>query len=295
MMTRDYFAEYLEYLLVEKGLADNTHAAYERDLARFRRFVTEHDLEILTLERLDLLDFLKSLRIEGLKTTTIARYISSLRGFFKFLVHDGHRPDNPAELLETPRKGRTLPKYLSQDEVERLLQSPDVSTAGGQRDKAMLELLYATGMRVSELINVAVTDINLEIGYLICLGKGSKERIVPIGSKALEWIDRYLHGGREEMMRQPPPHLFLNRFGQRMTRQGFWKIIKAYGRKANIVKNITPHILRHSFATHLLENGADLRSVQMMLGHADISTTQIYTYVTQARMKQIYHHFHPRD
>ncbi|HOB52457.1 MAG TPA: site-specific tyrosine recombinase XerD [Acidobacteriota bacterium] len=294
-MNRDLFAEFLQHLTVEKGLAPNSVAAYRTDLRRFRNFLEARGRELLQTERLDLLAYLKELYTAGYKPSSVARAVASLRGLFRFLVGDGHIAGDPAELLEAPRRWHTLPKYLSPAEVDALLSQPDPVSAEGLRDKAMLELLYATGLRVTELINVKVPDVNLEIGYIICLGKGSKERIVPVGDQARDWVHRYIREARNLLMKQPEPYLFVNRFGRRMSRQGFWKNIKRYGRDAGIMKNITPHLLRHSFATHLLENGADLRSLQLMLGHADIATTQIYTFVTQSRLKEIYKKYHPRS
>jgi integrase/recombinase XerD len=293
-MSRDFFAEYLNYLLVEKGLSENTLAAYRRDLTRLRDHLERQGIVPVDVGREDLLAYLKTFYLDDYKPSTIARNISALKGFFKFLVMDGHIREDPAELLESPQKWRALPKYLSQEEVERLLGQPDTERPAGLRDKAMLELLYATGLRVSELLRVQLSDLNLEIGYLICLGKGGKERVIPIGDEARSWITRYIREGRNLLMKRPQDWLFMNQRGNAMTRQGFWKIIKAYGAAAGIRKNITPHLLRHSFATHLLENGADLRSVQWMLGHADISTTQIYTFVTRTRLKEIYRKYHPR-
>jgi len=294
-MSRDLFAEFLQHLTVEKGLAPNSVAAYRTDLKRFRRFLEARGRELVQTERVDLLAYMKELYAAGYKPSSVARSVASLRGLFRFLAGDGHITGDPAELLEAPRRWHTLPKYLSPAEVDALLSRPDPVSPEGLRDKAMLELLYATGLRVTELINVKVPDVNLEIGYIICLGKGSKERIVPVGDQARDWVQRYIREARNLLLNQPEPYLFVNRFGRRMSRQGFWKNIKRYGRDAGIMKNITPHLLRHSFATHLLENGADLRSLQLMLGHADIATTQIYTFVTQSRLKEIYKKYHPRS
>ncbi|MBN2432152.1 MAG: site-specific tyrosine recombinase XerD [Acidobacteria bacterium] len=294
-MSRDHIAEYLNYLLVEKGLSENSLAAYGRDLARFQDYLVRNGLDPLGVARENLLVYLKTFYLDHYKPSSIARHISAIKGFYKYLLMDGHIRKDPAELLEAPQRWRALPKYLSQGEVERLLVQPDTGKAAGLRDKAMLELLYATGLRVSELVRVRVTDLNQEIGYLICLGKGGKERIIPIGEEAQAWIGLYLRDGRNLMLKKALDWLFVNRSGQKMTRQGFWKIIKAYGVAAGIRQSITPHLLRHSFATHLLENGADLRSVQWMLGHADISTTQIYTFVTQTRLQEIYRKYHPRE
>ncbi len=294
-MSRDFFQEFLTYLVVEKGLAANTIESYRHDLDRFRNYLEQKGRELTEVERLDLVDYLKGLYSAGYKPASIARGVASLRSFFRFLAADGHIRQDPAELLESPKRWQTLPKYLRPDEVDRLLAQADPATPEGLRDKAMLELLYATGLRVSELVKVKVQDLNLQIGYMTCLGKGSKERIIPVGNQARDWILRYIREGRNLLLKEPEPYLFLNRQGKPLTRQGFWKMIKRYGLKAGIVKNITPHLLRHSFATHLLERGADLRSLQLMLGHADISTTQIYTFVTQSRLKEIYKKYHPRS
>jgi len=293
-MSRDYFSEYLSFLLIEKGLSKNTILSYQRDLVKLRHFLEKNNKTLLKVHRRDLLEYLKGFYIRGYKPATIARSIAAIRGFYKFLVIDGHLEKSPAELLEAPQKWHSLPKYLSQEEVETLLAQPDENTPAGLRDKAMLELLYATGLRVSELVNVKIQDLNLKIGYLLCLGKGDKERIIPIGDEAKKWLQKYMNESRNLFMKRPVDFLFVNQRGGQLTRQGFWKIIKAYGRQAGIRKNISPHLLRHSFATHLLENGADLRSVQLMLGHSDISTTQIYTFVTQTRLKEIYQKYHPR-
>lgn len=294
-MSRDYFQEFLTYLVVEKGLAANTIASYRHDLDRFRKYLEKKGRELTEVERLDLVDYLKGLYSAGYKPASIARGVASLRSFFRFLAADGHIGRDPAALLESPKRWQTLPKYLRPDEVDRLLAQADPSTPAGLRDKAMLELLYATGLRVSELVKVKVQDLNLQIGYMTCLGKGSKERIIPVGSQARDWIQKYSREARNLLLKEPGPYLFLNQQGKPLTRQGFWKMIKRYGLKAGIAKNITPHLLRHSFATHLLERGADLRSLQLMLGHADISTTQIYTFVTQSRLREIYKKFHPRS
>lgn len=293
-MARDHFAEYINYLTVEKGLSENTLSAYRSDLAKLKAYLDAHQKALAQVERADLLEYLKEFYTNGFKPTSISRNIVSIRGFFRFLLTDGHLAHDPAELLESPKKWLSLPKYLSQKEVDRLLAQPDVSQTAGLRDKAMLELLYATGLRVSELVHVKVQDLNMQIGYLICMGKGKKERIIPVGEQARNWIQTYLREARNLLMKKPGLYLFVNRWGRPLSRQGFWKIIKRYGRLAGIAKPLTPHLLRHSFATHLLENGADLRSLQVMLGHADISTTQIYTYITNTRLKEIYRKFHPR-
>jgi len=286
--------QFINYLRLERGLADNTIQAYSRDLTRFSRFLEAHSLSLSKVSREQVVQHLTSLR-RSLSARSTARNISATRMFFRFLAAEGHIRENPARLLETPRLARKLPEVLSTAEVDRLLARPDPSTPRGARDRAMLELLYAAGLRVSELISLRVLSVNLESGYLRTVGKGAKERVVPIGGKAIEAVRDYLANGRPQMLRGANlPHLFLNFRGRPLTRQGFWKIIKQYGRTAGIKKVITPHTLRHSFATHLLEAGADLRAVQVMLGHEDISTTQIYTHITRDRLVELHEKYHPR-
>jgi len=286
--------QFINYLRVERGLADNTVQAYSRDLTRFFLFLEERKLSPLEISRDRITEHVGMLA-RRLSSKSVVRNISAIKTFFRFLVSEGMIKSSPARLLETPRLYRRLPGVLSQAEVERLLSQPDPSKPVGQRDRAMLELLYATGLRVSELVGLKNSNINLEAGYVRTLGKGSKERIVPMGEKAMEAVKEYLSDGRHKMAKGAnSPCLFLNFRGRGMTRQGFWKIIKKYGRDALIKKKITPHSIRHSFASHLLEAGADLRSVQVMLGHADISTTQIYTHVTRERLKELHERCHPR-
>jgi len=286
--------QFINYLRLERGLADNTIQAYSRDLSSFARFLEEQGLSPLTISRDQIIEYLSSLK-RSLSARSIARSISATRMFFRFVASEGHIRENPARLLETPRLSRKLPDVLSTDEVERLLARPDPSTPRGIRDRAMLELLYATGLRVSELISLTVLNVNLESGYIRTLGKGAKERLVPMGGKAIEAVRDYLLEGRPQMVRGANlPTLFLNSRGRPLTRQGFWKIIKQYGRTAGIKKEITPHTIRHSFASHLLEGGADLRAVQIMLGHEDISTTQIYTHVTRDKLRELHEKYHPR-
>jgi len=286
--------QFINYLRLERGLADNTIQAYSRDLSSFARFLEEQGLSPLTVSRDQIIEYLSSLK-RSLSARSIARSISATRMFFRFVASEGHIRENPARLLETPRLSRKLPDVLSTDEVERLLARPDPSTPRGIRDRAMLELLYATGLRVSELISLTVLNVNLESGYIRTLGKGAKERLVPMGGKAIEAVRDYLLEGRPQMVRGANlPTLFLNSRGRPLTRQGFWKIIKQYGRTAGIKKEITPHTIRHSFASHLLEGGADLRAVQIMLGHEDISTTQIYTHVTRDKLRELHEKYHPR-
>jgi len=286
--------QYISYLRVEKGLAQNTIESYSRDLLRFLRFLEKRGRSPLQVTREDLTAYLSAL--DGkLSTRSVARNLSSLKMFFRFLVIDGKIKNSPARLLQTPKLPLRLPKILSRKEVDLFLSQPDTADHRGQRDKAMLELLYATGLRVSELVGLMIANINLEAGFVRTMGKGSKERIVPMGSKALDALEDYIKDGRGRFLKKGrSPYLFLNLRGRRLTRQGFWKIIKGYALSAGFKKEVTPHSLRHSFASHLLEGGADLRSVQMMLGHADISTTQIYTHVTRERLKAIHEKYHPR-
>lgn len=286
--------QFINYLRLERGLADNTVQAYSRDLTRFARFLEAHHLSPVTVSREQIIQYLTSLR-RSLSPRSVARNISAARMFFRFLASEGHIRENPARLLETPRLARKLPEVLSTAEVDRLLALPDPSTPRGARDRAMLEILYATGLRVSELISLKVLNVNLESGFIRTKGKGAKERLVPIGGKAIEAVRDYLANGRPHMVRGANlPYLFLNFRGRPLTRQGFWKIIKQYGKAGGIQKGITPHTLRHSFATHLLEAGADLRAVQVMLGHEDISTTQIYTHVTRDKLLELHGKYHPR-
>lgn len=286
--------QFFNYLRVERGLSGNTLQSYSSDLMRFFRYLEEKGIDPLSVTREDLSTYLLTLS-KGISPRSLARNLSSIRSFYRFLVGEGRLDSNPARLQEAPRLPRRLPGALSMNEVDRLLAQPDPTAPTGLRDRAMLELLYATGLRVSELINLKVFDMNMEAGFLRTLGKGSKERLVPVGAKALDAVKEYLLYGRRPLVKGVnPPFLFLNGRGKALTRQGFWKIIRTYGRKASIRRKISPHSLRHSFATHLLENGADLRSVQLMLGHADISTTQVYTHVTRERLKQIHEQYHPR-
>lgn len=288
---------FLTHQRVEKGLAENSIQAYRRDLNRFVRWVEQQGKTLAQLTRDDIVDFLGSLYRARLDSRSVARYLATLRGFFRFALAEGAVRTDPTQNLESPKVWKKLPGFLSLEEVERLLAAPDPSTVLGLRDKAMLELLYGTGLRVSELINLRVADIERNAGYLRCLGKGNKERLVPIGRPALAALEMYLREGRPKLMRAGgplPPWLFLSRSGRKLTRVAFWKTLRRYGRMAGIRSKFSPHTLRHSFATHMLERGADLRSVQMMLGHADISTTQIYTHVVQARLRHIYKAHHPR-
>lgn len=288
---------FLEYLTVELGLSANTRQAYERDLRLFCKTLGFKNSDALVnVSREQITGYMTQLKEKGLAAATIARKLAAIKAFYRFMTAEGYMDANPAEVVEAGTKGIKLPRVLSEDEVMRLLNQPDITTAEGFRDRTMLEVLYATGMRVSELINLTLERVDLNMKYIIAFGKGSKERIVPLGSVAAEFLQHYLekvrpkltHAGRNTNI------VFLAFGGHELTRQRFWQIIRAYGRKANINKALTPHILRHSFATHLLDNGADLRSVQELLGHSDISTTQIYTHLTNKRLRDIYAKAHPR-
>ena len=292
-----YLDLFLNYLVVERGLSANTLDAYGRDLSRYLDFLQKSriaDADAITPPIV--LKFLSDLKQNNLSARSRARVLVSLRMFHKFLHAEGITNGNPADRVEAPRSIKALPHTLSPGEVERLLAAPAGEDNLDYRDRAMLELLYATGLRVSELIGIKLSDLQLDVGYLVAFGKRSKQRIVPIGEVAIEALQTYLKLARPLMSREKTsPEVFLNRSGEGLTRQGFWKIIKRRAQQAGINKNITPHTLRHSFATHLLDNGADLRSVQTMLGHADISTTQIYTHVTRERLKKIHGVHHPRS
>lgn len=289
---------FMTHVRVEKGLSANTVAAYRRDLEKFAEFARKRKLTVETVRRDDLVDFLAELYRQNLESRTVARELVTLRNFFRFAQTQGIVPEDPSMNLESPKIRRHLPGYLRLEEVEKLLEQPDAKTPIGMRDRAMLEVLYSTGLRVSELTSLGVTDLDAKVGCVRCIGKGDKERIVPVGKKALGIVERYLRDGRPALLRNAKggggPALFVNRRGVALSRVGVWKILSAYGRRAGLRVALTPHMLRHSFATHLLERGADLRSVQLMLGHADISTTQIYTHVVEERLKQIYKAHHPR-
>ncbi|MFZ3588553.1 site-specific tyrosine recombinase XerD [Bacillus sp. DJP31] len=293
----DQLQDFLHYLVVERGLALNTISSYERDLKKYKLYLVqmEHLQTYQDVTRLHILRFLKHIKESGLSSRTIARHIASIRSFHQFLLRDKAVSHDPSVHVETPKPERTLPKILSMKEVEQLIETPQLDTAFGMRDKAMLEVLYATGIRVSELVGLNLGDIHLTMGFLRCIGKGNKERIIPIGRAATTALESYTASSRGSLVgKKGSDALFLNHHGNRLSRQGYWKILKGLTNQAGIKKELTPHTLRHSFATHLLENGADLRAVQEMLGHADISTTQIYTHVTKARLKDVYKTFHPR-
>jgi integrase/recombinase XerD len=312
---------FLEHLVVERGLAQNSLEAYRRDLSRYSAFLTARRKQVTALDRAEVPRYLLALREAGLGPRSVARHLSAIRQFHRFLVREGHAREDPTSHVESPRPWRRLPTVLSTQEVDCLLAPGRPATPRGLRDRAMLEVLYASGLRVSELVGLRLADLNLAAGVLRVLGKGSKERLVPLGDAALESLQAYLADGRPKLERRrglasgpstrsgsraprdagskdstrgASPHLFLGRHGRGLTRQMFWQLLRRYVRAAGITKPVTPHTLRHSFATHLLERGADLRSVQLMLGHADISTTQIYTHLTRAHLKAIYDKHHPR-
>ena len=289
--------EFFGYLAVERKLSLNTLEAYSRNIRRFQMEQGCRDLEQLRkIKRLDIVAYLSLLRDQGLSPVSLAHHLVALRSFFRFFIAEGRLENDPTENVEFPFRGKQLPKLLNKEEVLTLLEQPDRRTSLGQRDAVMLELLYATGLRVSELLSLTLNDIRLEAGYLISYGKGRKERIVPMGEIACEQVKEYLLRIRPLLIKGKGNHLlFLNRSGKGLTRQGFWKLIKKYASTAGIKRQVTPHSLRHSFASHLLEGGADLRSVQKMLGHADIATTQIYTHVRKEKLQAVYNEFHPRS
>lgn len=288
--------EFINYLGVERGLALNTLESYGRDLRQYSQYLEQDEENTLDFAtRSTIAEYLLHLQSQGKAAATIARRLAALKAFYQFLVREKYLEKDPTASLESPRLEKRLPKVLTIKQVELLLAQPNGSSSAGLRDRAMLELLYATGIRVSELVCLDIEDVSLDMGYIRCLGKGSKERIVPLGSMAVRGLKDYLENGRGRLVRdREEKALYVNHHGRRLTRQGFWKIVKKYADDAKIDAEITPHTLRHSFATHLLENGADLRSVQEMLGHADISTTQIYTHITKGRLKEVYARTHPR-
>ncbi len=288
--------QYLNYLLIEKGLSDKTVDSYSSDLARFLEFLEKNSVGSLSeTDTPIILRYLIALRNAGLSARSRARHLVTLRGFYRFLAHEGMIEHDPVRIIDFPKAGLRLPDVLSIQEIKDLLSLADASKPQGARDAAMIELLYAAGLRVSELIGIKLQDVSLEAGFVRVFGKGSKERVVPIGLYAKERIDHYIVNARPQLLKKRINHfLFVTRLGKPMTRQGFWKLFKRYVLKAGINKNITPHTLRHSFASHLLEGGADLRSVQLMLGHIDISTTQIYTHVAREHLKKMHEKFHPR-
>lgn len=294
---KEQIIDYLHYLTIERGLSQNTRKSYERDLEQYLTFLTEqHIKDWQAVDRVLILSFLQQLQQSGKSSATIIRMVSSLRRFHQFLRQERFTDHDPMQHIDSPKKQQKLPDTLSLSEVERLIETPDTKEVLGIRDRAILEVMYATGLRVSELIGLQLKDLHLSMGLLQTTGKGDKERIVPLGDLAIQWIETYLEEARPFLTRKHPEesHLFVNNHGKQLSRQGIWKNLKALVRKAGITKNVTPHTLRHSFATHLLENGADLRTVQELLGHADISTTQIYTHITKKRMTEVYKQHFPR-
>ncbi|MEG0285105.1 MAG: site-specific tyrosine recombinase XerD [Vagococcus sp.] len=294
-----HLEEYLHYLKIERGLSDNTIQSYQRDLKQYLLFLAEEKKEDWEdIDRYLVLDFLEQLRNEGKSSATIIRMVSALRKFHQFLRQERYTDNDPMQHVDTPKKQQKLPKTLSIKEVEKIIEAPDTSDILGIRDRAILELMYATGLRVSELITLKLDDLHLSLGLIQTLGKGDKERIIPIGDQAINWINIYLEKSRPELLaknkKEKTRVLFLNYKGEGFSRQGIWKNLKVYVVQAGIEKEVTPHTLRHSFATHLLENGADLRVVQELLGHADISTTQIYTHISKKRMADVYKTYFPR-
>ena len=294
----NYIALFMEYLTVELGLSQNTKLAYERDLRLLQKALhLESQEQLLNVNRKQLLNYLSQLKNQGRSAATIARKLASIKAFYRFLTAERYIKNDPADVLEAANKGMHLPKVLSVSEVEALLDEPNLGTLEGYRDKTMLEVLYATGMRVSELVSLPIGNVDLNMQYLIARGKGSKERVIPLGSVAIKYLTRYLDVVRPQLLKEgnkEVKELFLSTWGKAMTRQRFYEIIEKYGEDAGIMKKITPHMLRHSFATHMLNNGTDLRVVQELLGHADISTTQIYTHMDMERLREVYEKAHPR-
>ena len=293
-----YIKAFLEYLRYEKGLSDHTNVAYENDLNKFHIYIKQSHLSEIPWEvtKHDIMNFLSGELDQDRSYATIARCLSSIKAFYKFLILEGYTEINPTVDLETPKIKRKLPAVLTVEEVDRLMEVPSVITPLGLRDRAMLELMYGTGVRVSELLSLQVEDINLTAGFMRCIGKGRKERISPVNNSAIIWVEHYLNRSRPMLVKSHHERtLFVNAHGRALSRQGFFKILKEHVKEAEINKEISPHTLRHSFATHLLENGADLRAVQELLGHADISTTQIYTHLTKSRLREVYKMYHPRS
>ena len=288
--------EFLNYIAVERGLSRNTIQAYGRDLRQFAGYLTEIGVDSLTqVQTKTLVDYLLSLKLKNLRATSISRKLAAIRSFFQYAVRERRLKKDPSGTVDSMKIPQRLPKVLTEVEIALLLEQPGADLPPELRDKAMLELLYATGVRVSELVSLKVKDLNMEMGYIRCFGKGSKERIVPMGETAQKALLNYLSRGRPRMLKRTVEDtLFLNHHGRKMTRQGFWQILREAARRVGIQTHVTPHMLRHSFATHLLDHGADLRSVQEMLGHVDITTTQIYTHVTRTRLKEVYNRTHPR-
>ncbi|AUX11966.1 site-specific tyrosine recombinase XerD [Latilactobacillus sakei] len=292
----DLIQDYLHYLKIERGLSENTRQSYRQDLKQYQQFLESQKLTTFTEDRFVVLNFLQAQTAAHKAQSSITRSISTLRKFYQYLTREGHIQKDPMLQIDSPKQGRHLPAVLSSEEIERLLKTPDTSTPLGLRDRAILEVLYATGLRVSELVHLKLTDLHLSLGLIQTLGKGDKERIIPIGDVAVDWINQYLERSRNQLTKgKNSPYLFVNFHGNGLTRQGIWKNLKAIVQAAGIEKDVTPHTLRHSFATVLLENGADLRIVQELLGHSDISTTQIYTHISKKHLTEVYQRSHPRD
>lgn len=293
---KELIESFLDYLSVERGLSKNTIISYRKDLNSYLGFIEASHIDALSkITRNDITNFMLSQKDKKISTNSIARNLAAIRMFHKFLARERILKSDPSNLIDSPRLWKRIPQTLSLNEVEALISQPNVRENQGVRDKAILETLYATGMRVSEAVDLKINDVNLDVGFLRCIGKGNKERVVPIGKKAISSIKRYIEVSRPHFQKNKEVNsLFLNRFGKKISRQSVWKILKKYAKQARIKKPIKPHILRHSFATHLLERGADLRSVQEMLGHANISTTQIYTHINKDRLKTVHRMFHPR-
>lgn len=296
MQLADLMVDYVHYLRTECGLAENTVSSYQRDLTKFMAYLKDHNVsQITAVDKQMLIDYFAALREQKLASSTIARNMTALRMFYKYLMSEQLVATDPMQLIDTPKRRLHLPAVMSPAEVDRLLAAPDVTKPLGLRDRALLELMYATGLRVSEVVNLTLTDLHLEMGLLQTIGKGDKQRLVPIGDTAAMWVRRYLETARGQLLRQQrSQYLFLNFHGRKLTRQGVWKNLKRYVHQLGIKKDITPHTLRHSFATHILENGANLRVVQELLGHADISTTQLYTHLSKQRLAEVYDRTHPR-
>jgi integrase/recombinase XerD len=291
-----FIAEYVSHLRVERGLAENSLVAYGHDLSRLAAYAADRRKHVLDLRQRDLTDFIARLREGGLSARSAARAVHAVRGLYRFGVREGRIEADPMENLKAPRSFPALPRYLTSPQVDALLAAPDVATPLGIRDRAILEVLYATGLRVSELIGLRPTDLDMQVGVLTCFGKGRKERLVPLGRIARKWVQRYVEEVRGTLRPRRPSaaELFLSQRGGRLSRMGLWGIVRRHAVTAGVERTLTPHVLRHSFATHLLERGADLRALQAMLGHADISTTQIYTHVTRERLRKVYDQYHPR-
>ena len=291
----DAVVEYLGALQAERGASRNTLSAYRRDLTDFTHFLSDHQRSLRRAGPDDIVGYLERLRRRGLRPASVARRISALRGLYKHLVREGALRRDPTENLEAPRRARALPRTLSREVVAALVESPDVSAPRGVRDRAVLELLYATGMRASECLGLTLDDVNLSAGYVVCTGKGRKQRLVPVGAEAAQWVSRYLRDVRPLSTRvRDSGRLFVNPRGGRLSRQSLWTLVRRAAARAGLRQRISPHVLRHSFASHLLEGGADLRSIQAMLGHADIATTQIYTHVERSHVQRVYEKHHPR-